>query len=219
MAAQPAGLTDALAWLGARADPEVRAQMGSRYGIHTDRALGVAMRDLKRLASELGRSHELAAALWADGGYEARTVAALVDEPSMVTGEQMDRWVADFDNWAICDTVCFNLFDRAAPAWEKVPRWAADEREFVRRASFALVWSLALHDRTASDGQFAVALGLLEVGASDERPLVSKAVVMAMRAVGKKRPALLPEVRERAERLAASDDAAPRRVGRAVLRG
>ena len=212
-------LAEALAWLDAHADPSVRDQMGSRYGIHTEHALGVPMRDLQALAKDLGRSHELAAELWATGGYEARTVAALVDEPALVSVDQMDRWAADFDNWAICDTVCFHLFDRAAPAWGRVPVWAADDREFVRRGSFALVWALALHDRTAADGSFAAVLDLLEAGAADERPLVGKAVIMAMRAIGKKRPALLPAVREAAERLAAADGAAPRQVGRAVLRG
>lgn len=192
--------------------------MGSRYGIHTEHALGVPMRDMKALASQLGRSHDLAAELWASGGYEARTVAALVDEPALVTADQMDRWAADFDNWAICDTVCFNLFDRAAPAWDRVEAWAGDEREFVRRGAFALVWALALHDRSAADGRFAAVLPLLEAGAADERALVGKAVVMAMRAVGKKRPALLPAVGAAAERLAASPSKAAARAGRAVAR-
>jgi len=35
-----------------------------------------------------------------------------VDEPERVTPAQMDRWCKDFDNWGICDTVCFFLFDR-----------------------------------------------------------------------------------------------------------
>lgn len=212
-------LGDALAWLDARADPSARAEMDSRYGIHVEQALGVPMRDMKVLAKQLGRSHELAAALWATGGYEARTVAALVDEPERVTAEQMDRWAADFDNWAICDTVCFHLFDRAAPAWGRVPVWAGDEREFVRRGAFALIWALALHDRSATDVQFGGALVLIEEAADDDRPLVNKAVIMAVRAIAKKHPSMGPAVRAAGDRLVASDGAPARRVGRAVLRG
>lgn len=180
-------LGEVLAWLEARVDPDARAQMGPRYGIHVDRALGEPMRGMKALAKDLGRSHELAAALWASGGYEARTVAALVDEPAQVTVEQMDAW-------------------------------AGDDREFVRRGAFALVWALALHDRTATDAQFSEALALLEAGAADERPLVGKAVIMAMRAIGKKHPSMVSEARATAERLAAAASATERRAGRAVLK-
>jgi 3-methyladenine DNA glycosylase AlkD len=211
-------LSEALTWLDAHADPAVRDQMGPRYGIHTDQALGVAMKDMKALAKELGRDHGLAAALWSTGGYEARTVAALIDEPARVDGDQMDRWAGDFDNWAICDTVCFNLFDRTTGAWTKVDQWAVDGREFVTRASFALIWALALHDKAVTGAQLVRALDVAEAGAADDRPLVSKAVIMAMRAIGKKHPQMAPAVRETAQRLAASGDRARARVGRAVVK-
>src|SRR5262245_10408637 len=84
----------------------------ARYAIQVDRALGVPVGVLKKYAAELGRDHELAAALWKSGHYEARMLAAFVDDPALVTAAQMDRWCGELDNWAICDTVCFALFDR-----------------------------------------------------------------------------------------------------------
>ena len=115
-------------------------------------------------------------------------MAGLVDDPAVVTIEQMDSWCADFDSWAICDTVCFTLFDRAPGAWSRLEPWAADEALFVRRASFALLWSLALHDRAAPDDGFRAALDLVEQYATDERPLVGKSISMALRAVGRRDP-------------------------------
>src|SRR6185295_16897203 len=82
----------------------------ARYGIHTSKAFGVSMATIQQLAKRLGRSHELAAALWATGWYEARMLTSFVDEPARVTSAQMDRWCRDFDNWGVCDTVCFHLF-------------------------------------------------------------------------------------------------------------
>src|SRR6478735_2494769 len=149
-----------LAVLRENASDETLTQMGARYGIHAERSLGVPMAAMKRIARDLGRDHALAAELWATAIYEARIVAALVEEPDQVTLEQMDRWCADFDNWALCDTVCFSLFDRAPQAWSRLEPWARDDREFVRRASFALLWSLALHDRSAADAQFVAGLFL-----------------------------------------------------------
>src|SRR6266850_3197283 len=96
----------------------------ARYAIPSDKAFGVAYRDMKVLGKRLGRNHKLAAALWDTGVYEARMVASLVDDPSQVTPAQMDRWCKDFDNWAICDTMCFNLFDRTPHAWAKVTQWS-----------------------------------------------------------------------------------------------
>ena len=210
--------SEVLVLLQEHASADARAQLGPRYGIHVEKALGVSMADMKRLAHRVGRDHALAAELWATGVYEARVVAGLIDEPSAVTIEQMDAWCADFDSWAICDTVCFTLFDRAPGAWTRLAPWAADDAEFVRRASFALLWSLALHDDDASDASFRTALDLAEEHAGDERPLVDKSISMALRAVGRRNADLRAAVLTAAERLADSDSLPARRVGRTALR-
>jgi len=207
-----------LATLRDRASDETLAQMGPRYGIHAEESLGVPMAAMKQIARDLGRDHALAAELWATAIYEARIVAALVDEPDLVTVEQMDRWCADFDNWALCDTVCFSLFDRAPRAWTRLEPWARDDREFVRRAAFALLWSLALHDTAAADAQFVEGLALLEQYADDERPLVTKSMSMSLRAVGRRNPFLQDAVHATAERLAERDSRPASRIGRTALR-
>jgi 3-methyladenine DNA glycosylase AlkD len=207
-----------VAALEAAGDPAVRADMGPRYGIHTERAFGIPMARMRALAKGLGTDHALAAELWATGVYEARMVAAMVDDPSVVTAAQMDAWCADFDNWAIVDTVCFSLFDRSPHAWAAVDRWASADEEFAKRAGFALLWSLANHDRTAPDGRFAAGLALIERTGGDGRHLVDKAIGMALRAVGKRRPTLRDEALAVAERMAASDDPATRRIGRPAVK-
>ncbi len=208
----------ALDWLESEGDPATRTDMGPRYGIHTERAWGVPMARMKVLAKRLGTDHGLAAELWASGWYEARIVAAMVDDPEAVTDEQMDEWCAAFDNWAIVDTVCFNLFDRTPHAWSKVDQWADRDREFEKRTAFALLWSLALHDRDADDDRFVHGLQLIEREASDDRHLVNKAVGMALRAIGKRRPSVTADAIAVAERLAGSDDPAARRVGRPAVK-
>ena len=115
----------------------------ARFGITASKAFGVSMANIQVLAKRLGRNHELAAALWDTGWYEARMLTSFVDEPARVTPAQMDRWCRDFDNWGICDTVCFHLFDRTPHAWAKVAQWSGKRDEFVKRAAFALLASLA----------------------------------------------------------------------------
>ena len=92
----------------------------ARYGIVAEKVFGVSVGTLRALGKQLGRDHELALALWDTGWYEARMLTAFVDEPERVTPAQMDRWCRDFDNWAICDTLCFQLFDRTPHAFRKI---------------------------------------------------------------------------------------------------
>ena len=161
----PTRVQEALAWLERRGSKRTRDEMRTRYGITAPRSFGVSVATIQQLAKRLGRDHGLAAALWATEWYEARMLAAFVDEPERVTPAQMDRWCRDFDNWGICDTVCFNLFDRTPHAWSKVAPWCGRREEFVRRAGFALLASLALHDKVAPETAFLRALPLVERGA------------------------------------------------------
>src|SRR6187431_2028842 len=174
-----------LAWL-ARKGSKKNALGMARYGIVADKVFGVSVGTLRQYAKEVGKSHDLALALWDTGWYEARMLAAFVDEPARVTPAQMDSWCKDFDNWAICDTVCFHLFDRTPHAYAKVKAWSNRKPEFERRAAFALLASLALHDKKAEDALFLPAFALMDRAADDERNFVKKAVVWALRGVGER---------------------------------
>ncbi len=200
--------------LGSRKEREAL----ERYGIVAPRAFGIRMGVLQALAKQIGRDHALAAALWKSGWYEARLVAAYVDDPARVTVAQMDRWARDFDNWGITDTVCFVLFDRTPHALGRVAAWAPRREEFVRRAAFALLACVALHHEAAPDAAFHTLLPAIERGAADGRNFVKKGVSWALRSVGRRSVALHRESIALAKRLAASDDAASRWVGKDALR-
>ncbi len=104
----------ALEWLKDHATNATLDGM-ARYAIPSDHALGVPMKDVKALGKQLGPNQELAVALWDTGVYEARMLASFVGDPAQITAAQMDRWCRQFDNWAFCDAMCFNLFDRSVP--------------------------------------------------------------------------------------------------------
>ena len=208
---------EAITWLKRHSSRAVREGM-ARYGIPADDALGVAMRDIKLLGQELGRNHELALALWNTGIYEARMLASFVGDSTKLTPAQMDRWCRDFDNWAICDAMSFNLFDRSSHAWSRVSKWSSKRKEFEKRAAFALLWSLTVHDKAATDDQFVQGLSLIEREAGDDRNFVKKAVNMALRAVGKRNRALNLAAVAVARRMATSEDATARWIGTDALR-
>jgi 3-methyladenine DNA glycosylase AlkD len=190
----------------------------ARYAIPSDTAFGVSVSDIRVLAKRHGHNHELAAALWKTGVYEARMLTSFVDDPAQVTPAQMNRWAREFDNWAIVDTLCFHLFDRTPHAWAKVREWSDRREEFVKRAAFALLWALTVHDKSATDAQFVESLGFIERAAADERNFVKKAVNMALRAIGKRNPTLNAAAVATARRLASSTQATERWVGKDALR-
>ncbi|MBI4468584.1 MAG: DNA alkylation repair protein [Acidobacteria bacterium] len=182
----------------------------ARFGITANKSFGVSMSNMQALANRLGRNHELAVALWDTGWNEARMLASLIDEPGRVTPAQMDRWCRDFDNWAICDTVCFFLFDRTPHAWSMVAKWSLKRDEFVKRGTFALMASLALHDKRGADERFVGGLDLIERAASDERNFVKKGVSWALRGIGRRNAALHAAAVAVARNLTASPEAAAR---------
>jgi 3-methyladenine DNA glycosylase AlkD len=207
----------AVDWLKRHGTASARQGM-ARYAIPSDKAFGVPMREVQALAKQLGRQHSLALALWRTGWYEARLLAAYVDDPSKVIPAQMDRWSRGFENWAVCDTVCFALFDRTPYAWQKVDEWAVNRDEYVKRAAFALIWGLSVHDKSAGDEAFLRGLRLIQGAAADPRYYVGKGVSMALRATGKRNATLRKAALSVANRLAKSTDERERSVGKEAIR-
>ena len=210
-------LAYALQWMERRGTKWNRDGM-ARYGITAKKVFGISVADMRVLAKELGRSHALAQALWKTEWHEARMLAAMVGEPARVTPAEMDRWAKAFDNWAVCDTLTFVLWDRTPHAWPKVREWANRKEEFVKRASFAMLASLTVHDKAAPDEQYLEGLKLIERAATDDRNFVKKAVNWALRSIGQRSPMLIREATAVAKRLAASENRASRWVGKDALR-
>jgi 3-methyladenine DNA glycosylase AlkD len=205
-------VTAALAWLKKNSSAKVRDGM-TRYGLPNDKALGVSVGLVQKLGKQLGRDHELAEALWATDIYEARLLVAYVGEPAKLTPGQMDRWCRDFDNWGVLDTICFVLFNESPHAWRKIEQWCKRKPEFERRAGFVLLACLPWRE-DSDDARFLRSLEWIEAGATDDRNFVKKGVNWALRSVGRRSRKLHTAATALAKKLAESDDATARWVGK-----
>jgi len=191
----------------------------ARFGIRPQtRVLGISMVALRRLARELGRDHALAGELWRSGIHEARLLATIVDEPTSVTEAQAERWVRTLDSWDICDQLCGNLLWRRPFAVAKAVEWSERDAEFVKRAGFALMASLAVHDKAAPDGTFERFLPVIRREATDDRNFVKKAVNWALRQIGKRNQRLREKAIAAAERIAKIDSRSARWIAADALR-
>ncbi|MGK9369180.1 DNA alkylation repair protein [Melioribacter sp. Ez-97] len=158
----------------------------ARYGIKVERAFGISVNELREIAKRIGKNHELAGELWKSGYHEARHLAVMIEEAGKVTGTQMDKWVSDFDSWDICDGTCIHLFRKTPYAYEKIDEWKKRDKEFVRRAAFAMIATLAVHDKKMEDGRFEKYFNDIKRYSVDERNYVKKAVNWALRQIGKR---------------------------------
>jgi 3-methyladenine DNA glycosylase AlkD len=189
-----------------------------RFGIRAKIAYGVAKPRMDSLARRIGRDHELALQLWATGVHDARILAGMIDEPRRVTAAQMERWVRDFDNWDTCDGTCCHLFVFADPAWNKAIAWSSREKEFEKRAGFALMAYLAYRDKSAPDARFLRLFPIIQREARDERNFVRKAVNWALRNIGKRNSRLNREAIRAAEKIRQQNSRAARWIAADALR-
>jgi 3-methyladenine DNA glycosylase AlkD len=196
---------------------ESRAGM-ARFGIDTGNAFGVPIAVLRPLARRVGRDHLLAEHLWDSGIHEARILASMVDEPEKVTVRQMEAWAREFGSWDLVDQCCANLFARTPMAYRMAERWAERRAEFVKRAGFALMASLAVKDKHASDAPFERFLEIVERGADDDRNFVRKAVNWALRQIGKRNERLHEKAIRTAERIHAQGSRSARWIASDALR-
>jgi 3-methyladenine DNA glycosylase AlkD len=208
---------DILKRLRAAGSPANVAGM-ARYGIRPAKAYGVATPVMRAIAKDLGRDTELASALWSTGVLEARIVATMVADPLVIPEEEVERWVRHFDCWSVCDSACIGLLWKTPFAWRKVREWSRRKPEYERRAAFALLAGLAVHDKKATDRQFRVALRLIARAATDDRNYVKKAVNWALRQIGKRNAALREEAVAVAEALIGTESRSARWIGHDALR-
>lgn len=210
-------LNDILSKLKSLSNPKAVEGM-ARYGINPEMTLGVSIPNLRRMAKEIGRDHTLALKLWDTKIHEARILSCMIDDPELVDEAQIERWVADFDSWDVCDQCILNLFEDTQFAWKKAVEWSKSEEEFVKRAGFVMMARLAVSDKKAKDEEFIKFLPIIKKGASDKRNFVKKAVNWALRQIGKRNKNLNKMAIQTAKEIQALDSKSAKWVASDALR-
>jgi 3-methyladenine DNA glycosylase AlkD len=208
---------DILKKLKSLSDPKAVEGM-ARFGINPENTFGVSIPNLRQIAKETGRDRALAQQLWASGIHEARILASMVDDPKMVTEEQLERWVKDFDSWDVCDQCCMNLFEKTQFAYQKAVEWSSNDKEFIKRTGFVLMARLAVSDKKADDKQFEPFLPIIKRESTDNRNFVKKAVNWALRQIGKRNLNLNGKAIETAEEIQEIDSKSARWIAADALR-
>lgn len=189
----------------------------ARVGIDVDRALGVSVPNIRRIAKRLGRDHALALQLWESGVHEARILATLVAEPSVITEAEMESWVTGIGSWDVGDFAA-DLFVSSRLGRRKIKEWSRRPEGFVKRCAFAMIARRAVSAKDAPDAEFLGYLPLIHRGAMDERNEVRKGVNWALRQIGKRNAALHAAAIDEGERLLEIESRSARWIARDALR-
>ncbi len=209
--------SEILAQLKSLADPENVAGM-ARFGIKSENAFGIKVTTLRKLAKDIGSDHQLALDLWQSGFHEARMLATIIDDPKQVSEKQMEAWIKDLNSWDLCDGLAGNLLDKTPIAYEKAIEWSHRQPEFEKRAGFALMAWLPIHDKKALDKKFEIFFPQLEAESDDERIYVKKAISWALRNIGKRSLNLSQAIIPLAEEIAQRNTKASKWIASDVLR-
>ena len=208
---------DILKKLKSLSDPKAVEGM-ARFGINPENTFGVSIPNLRKIARETGKDHALAQQLWASAIHEARILASMIDDSEMVTEEQLERWVKDFDSWDVCDQCCMNLFEKTKFAYQKAVEWSSNDKEFIKRTGFVLMARLAVSDKKADDKQFELFLPIIKRGSTDNRNFVKKAVNWALRQIGKRNLNLNRKAVETAKEIQEIDSKSARWIAADAIR-
>ncbi|WP_105382169.1 DNA alkylation repair protein [Neorhizobium alkalisoli] len=210
------GVADIVAHLQTLRSEENLAGM-ARYGIVTDKAMGISNPEMQKIARLVGRDHARALDLWRTGIREARMLAIYTAEPASLTLAEVRAWADDFASWEIVDAAADILTETAF--WQDlIEEFTKDEREFVRRAAFAMIAGAVVHNKQEPDATFISYLPLIERHAEDPRNFVRKAVNWALRNIGKRSRTCHAPALALAETLAASTDKTARWIGKDAVK-
>lgn len=198
-------------------DPDAIAEM-ERFGINSEKALGIHYTRLYEIAKTIGKNHQLARQLWETEIHEARILAGYIEDATLIDEKQMDEWTDGFNSWDVCDLVTSELFDRTPFAYDKVFEYSQAQSEFVKRTGFVLIAALCVHDKLAPDEKFTQFLPIIQREAVDERNFVKKAVNWALRSIGKRNLALNQKAIETARTIHEINNRAARWIATDALR-
>ncbi|RPH33120.1 MAG: DNA alkylation repair protein [Bacteroidales bacterium] len=177
---------------------------------------GVTIPELQQIAQPYKGDHDLAIQLFEQDIRECKLIASMIDDPSKVTGAQIDDWCEDFNNHEIVEQVCNNLLWKSDFALPRSYEWCLEEDELLKKAGLLIVGHRA-SDNTVKDSVFEPYIGIVENLAETEDELVSNAAIYALRQIAKRSESLNSKVSQAAERMTESDFGIANWIGNQLL--
>ena len=200
------------------AGTEKKRMSAIRVGIPMGKAFGVSVGHVRSMARQWKGRTDLAEPLWASDIHEARLLAVLLVDPEAMGRSELERWLRDVASWDLCDHLCSDVVSRRSDAADLVQRWIRSPALYFKRAAFAVMAQVAVHDKKLDAGAIEVMLGHIVEYADDSRPHVRQAASWALRSIGKRDGACREQALSAAVALLETEEVTKRWVGRDAMR-
>lgn len=184
----------------------------------SDRSIGTSVYQLRKYSKDIKKDHLLAKKLWNQEIHECKILACIVENIEQVTENQIEKWASDLDSWDLCDIFCDEIVMKTPFAVKKVFDWSSSKEEFVKRAAFALIASLAYYDKKMANEIFENFFPLIIQESVDERHYVKKAIDWSLRNIGKRNDYLKNESLKVAKTLTNSNSKSSKWIGSNTLK-
>ncbi|BDX38148.1 peptidase [Tenuifilaceae bacterium CYCD] len=177
---------------------------------------GVSIPELQQIAKGFKGDHELAIELYNEEIRECKIIASMIDDPALVTGEQIDDWSNEFDNPEIVEQVCGNLIWKSEFALSRSIEWSLTNDEFLQKAGLTIIARKA-SDTTIKDSIFEPYIGIIENMSETISEITQNAANFALREIAKRNQHLKELVLKAAQTLTESENEIAAWVGNEII--
>jgi hypothetical protein len=145
------------------------SEMMDKKGINYKLNWGLSIIELREIAGQFEPDHTLALKLWNKEWRETMILSTMLDEPLLVTEEQMDFHTKSFENIEIAEQSSSNLYVKTKFAFIKALEWCRGKKHLVRFTGIHLMGRLAIVEKKAIDEMFDPFFEELTTLAKDEK--------------------------------------------------
>ena len=152
-----------------------------------DVQFGVSFGNLNKMAKAIKRDHSLALELWETGNADARSLATLVADPTVMTVKDLDSWVKDISYYLHADLVARHVAAKSPHARALMLKWMKSREDFCAQVGWDLL-ALQAMDGRVKDSEADAYLKTIETRIQRAKNRTRHAMNNALIALGLRSP-------------------------------
>lgn len=154
-----------------------------RHG-YGEKLFGVSFANLSKLKKKIKTDHALAEQLWETDNTDAMILATMIADPDQFDDNKLEEWVNVGATYVLVDYFVSNIAAKTSLARQKMEEWTSSDDEWIGRAGWRLLGSLAETDPILDDGYFEGFLEIIEKSIHSAKNRAREAMNMAVINIG-----------------------------------